>query len=340
MDVGRAVATVFIVVTHVVTGILYSHGEASRADWWMANLAGSVSRICVPVFFMLTGHLLLRSQDTLPVFLGKRVKKVLIPLLVWTVVFLAWNRYVEPRTDLGSHPLVGLLIHPAYYHLWFLYAILGIYLVVPLLRIVVAAASPTMLGYYVLLWFLAVALLPMVERFSGVRNNVDLLAVSGHIGYLVIGYVLGTLRVTRTQAWLAAALFIAGVAMTMAGTAWMTSRSGSFNEAFYSYKSANVIVASCAFVVMLRHLDETGHLWRHPWVMGLSRALSSASLGIYLVHPIPLYLVRSAFANQGLDGKSGDAIWTIPLVMIVVVVLSYGVTLALQRVPVMRNAVP
>lgn len=79
----------------------------------------------------------------------------------------------------------SIVLTPSYYHLWFLYALISVYFVIPILRKVVVSASSEILIYYCVLWFVAVALVPLVERVTGIESRIDLNSISGYSGHLV-----------------------------------------------------------------------------------------------------------------------------------------------------------
>src|SRR5689334_17216456 len=72
----RALAISMVVFLHVAAEPFYLGAKLGTYDWWVANVYDSSVRICVPLFFMLTGHLLLRSTDPVGVFYRKRARRI------------------------------------------------------------------------------------------------------------------------------------------------------------------------------------------------------------------------------------------------------------------------
>ena len=75
--------------------------------------------------------------------------------------------------------ITRLLTDRNYVHLWFLYAIIAIYLTVPLLSKFIKACSEKDLRYYLTLWFVISIggrlLYDIVERLTGTGINIPLL---------------------------------------------------------------------------------------------------------------------------------------------------------------------
>lgn len=78
------------------------------------------------MFFMITGALLLGREESLHKH-AKRVLRFLIVLLVWSVIYMIWNAvYMK-----DPYQIKDLLYKPVEQHLWYLYAMIPIYLVLP-----------------------------------------------------------------------------------------------------------------------------------------------------------------------------------------------------------------
>src|SRR5512134_1035392 len=95
-DVIRVVAVFLVVTVHVSGQITNIWGKVPENDWFIANIYGGIARICVPLFFMISGYLLLPRAENLGAFYRKRMPKVVIPFLVWSLIYLGWY--------CGNHP--------------------------------------------------------------------------------------------------------------------------------------------------------------------------------------------------------------------------------------------
>ena len=130
-DAVRATAIIFVVMMH-------SCGRLAEAQDVFAFRAlnvvlCSVINTAVPMFLMLSGTLLLGRAEPLKVFFKKRISRILLPFLVWSVIFYLLR---FPPQGLGCIPdyfskLFCGGIHGVF---WFVYTIIGLYLLTPLLR--------------------------------------------------------------------------------------------------------------------------------------------------------------------------------------------------------------
>ncbi|XLZ71266.1 acyltransferase family protein [Massilia sp. SR12] len=341
VDYMRVIATLGVVLLHSAAPLLYKFNELPPGYWWYGNLYDSMVRMCVPLFFMISGCLLLGKQEPLLDFFKKRVNKVVVPLLAWSLLYIFWKAYVEETDGLSFYSFYSIALSPAYYHLWFLYAIIGVYLYLPILRLVVAHSGQTLLNYYLLLWFVAVAVIPFGEKISKIGSKIDLLSISGFSGFLVFGYCLAKLKISRGRALVAGMVFLAMVALTACGTYQLTSMNkGQLVDYLYGYLAPNVIVMAASFFIVAKYAICETRLFSTPSAEKVIGSLSSASFGIYLIHAALLSVLNSGALGFVLNGASIHPVLSVPATAILAFMLSYMVILAIRGVPLLRKIAP
>ena len=124
-------------------GVIYMHTAASglRAGvtrgWHFMNLGTSLAFTAVPIFFMISGFLLLSDEKTLRAdyLVKRRLPRLLVPLAVFTLCAALWS-CVETKDFSFAHiytQLRGALYQPILIPFWFMYTLLAVYLLSPLL---------------------------------------------------------------------------------------------------------------------------------------------------------------------------------------------------------------
>lgn len=192
IDLLRVVAIFQVILIHVSFPI-FNKSELPQSYMLAANFYDAFSRASVPIFFMISGYLLLGRNKSIADFLRRRFTKVGIPALVWTAAYLIWQQEAYRDGSMGILN-IGLSIAKAIFaghveiHLWFVYVLLGLYLVMPILRVLVSA-SPKILNYFLVLWLVANPLLSLAGKISGevVDFTMRLMLVEGYAGYLILG---------------------------------------------------------------------------------------------------------------------------------------------------------
>jgi surface polysaccharide O-acyltransferase-like enzyme len=343
-DAMRVAATLGVVALHTVylSWVMFSYNEVSRAWWLTGDVVNSLFRWCVPAFVMISGMLLLdpRRDEPLRLFFRKRMSRVLIPFLFWTALYSLWAlRYVPellavPKTyrDIA----VGMAEGPVFYHLWFLYMIIGLYLVTPILRPYVKAAGTAGIPYFLVLWAVVAAGYGLVGRFAHVQAGITIEMVGGMVGYFVLGYYLNNVEVSLKQRRLLYLLALVSIAVTASGTWYLTARhAGGFDDYFFGYLSPTTMVVSAAVFLFFKYVR-----WDRavpPGSRARARLLrwSQASFGVYLVHA----LVLDALMYARVSANLVNPLFGVPLTVGLTLVLSYALTRLLQSLPYARRLV-
>ena len=339
-DLIRVVATVLVVIVHVSGQITNVWGDVPNGWWFIADIYGGIARICVPLFFMISGYLLLPRSESLGIFYRKRIPKLLIPLIVWSLIYVGWFCNEHPGTCTPSLIQDMLLVRGAYYHLWFLRALLGIYLILPALRLMVQVDGNRMILWYVVsLWLIFQTGLTLAKQFWGFQLGLNVPLATGFMGFFLLGHLLGPWRLSRFSILLAASIWVLATFVTILGTYLMTRDSGKFEGFFYDFTSLNVILASAAAFLLLQQVSESKFL-ASPKVHDFIRGLASGSFGIYLVHILVIEVLQRKIPGFHLDTFIGNPLWSIPLVTFVVLIVSIVITRVLQKVPVVERMIP
>jgi surface polysaccharide O-acyltransferase-like enzyme len=331
VDVLRVAASFIVVLAHVDAW----GGGPSFVDTSFYSL----SRVGVPLFFMLSGFLLLSKQEDTWTFLRKRAAKIIVPFIVWSIVYdVLWNHaFADTGFTLSAVAslFIRILRGPRAAHLWFFYSLIGLYAFTPILRLFVANAKRSDLWYYIVLWLICMPVLYIVLEFTPVESGFELQYFTGYVGYFLLGLVLGGLDLTPRLRWLALGIFLAGFAFTFA--VFQFNLPPENNElVFRSYPSLNIVLMGSAAFLLLRRLGERVDMKHAGWL----KVFSEASFGIYLVHSLIQTAMQTAWTSLGFKTASGPSLLVIPLVTIVLYFASFAVTYVLRRIPVLKWTVP
>lgn len=341
LDYVRVLATFLVVLLHSAAPLLDRYSDLPARNWWAANFYDSLTRVCVPLFFMVSGALLLGRIEDLGIFFKKRVEKVLLPLIAWSLIYLFWRVFYESSATLSFYSFYSMVLSPIYYHLWFLYAIIGLYLFVPILRVLVHCAPEAYLKYYVVLWFVAAAVVPMLEWATGLKNHIDLRSAAGLSGYLIVGFLVARTRVSRAVLVGALILFAASTFITSFATYLLTVKNdGVFVGYFYGYLTPNVIIASVSVALVVKYIVERFDFLHGATVIGVVKSLSFTSFGVYLIHAMYLYLLAEGDLGVKISGLMGDSVLSIPLTAVAVFAMSHVSILLMRKVPGGKRIVP
>lgn len=339
-DMLRVLAIFQVILIHVGAPIIFNE-ELPHSYWMAANFYESISRSCVPIFFMISGYLLLGSNEPITVFFRKRFSKVGIPVIVWTIAYLV---SLQPAYRDGSMNVleIGLSMAKTVFtgqypvHLWFIYTLLGLYLVVPILRVLVSA-NPSILKYFLVLWLLANPFFSLFERISNATMTSDLriFLAQGYIGYLILGYVLGQMNPSPRVGWAGLITFLASALTIYFKTDVLSSQAQYPTIYYYDYLHFAVILMAVGFFLWIKSLN---HIISGKNTT-LLRQLSEATFGIYLIHMFVFDWLRDGWFGFELYAWMADPLYMIPLTTLAIFFITLGIVLVLRKIPILKYTV-
>ena len=325
-DLIRCLASFGVILAHASAA---TFGKTSLIDlqpWMTANIYDSIARVSVPLFVMVSGVFLLspsKVEEPIKVFFKKRFLRVGIPFFIWSAVYFAWSYFVLHITLTSGFIIQGLLTEP-YFHFWFIYMLIGLYLFTPLLRVLVAQAKKSTVTYMAVLAIFGSSVLPLGSLISGYSFSSALFFPSGWIGYYLLGYLL---KDAQPHSPLPIAGFAAGTSATIIGTCLLSITAGHLDQFFYLYTSLPVAVASISAFLLLKRVQLKSSSINRVLV-----AIGGITLSIYMLHPLILELLRSGLLDFTMSSTQMNPLWGIPLTTAIVFALTVGVVLPLKKI--------
>lgn len=287
-------AILAVVVIHCVS--IYTKGIVGTfsGDWWIGTVIQASVRWCVPVFVMLSGSLLLIgnhsdiSRPGLKAFYARRIPRIIIPLLFWTGFYSVFHlTRGQGVKDLLENIVRGV----PHFHMWFLYMILSLYLVVPFVAYACQKLTSRILVWISII-FIQVGFLIRamdLENSGGEGSPIFIFSFIPYVGYFILGRVVYDLP----DDCFTGKFILAGLALPpaiLAGTVGVSVMSG-FPEArslLFSYLNPLIMVQAVSMFFLLAKFDLLGKMFPS----GLLRNLSLLTLGLYMIHPFFIYLGR------------------------------------------------
>lgn len=130
----RIFAALCVIFMHTAAGPLRA---GVNTDWHLLNVCTSLAFTAVPLFFMMSGYLLMTSRKTadISVLLRHRLPRLVVPLAGWTVVAVLWQMFLAHTLTPGAiwAQLVTALHGPVMVHFWYLYTLIALYALSPIL---------------------------------------------------------------------------------------------------------------------------------------------------------------------------------------------------------------
>ncbi|MFJ6613153.1 acyltransferase [Streptomyces sp. NPDC091289] len=172
IDLIRLLCSVGVIVSHAGATFMDAAGRKPSGGapaYWIGLTADSLGSFAVPTFFAIAGWaVLVGAPPKDAARLWQRMVRLLVPLAVWTAVYLLWGRWRGtndgPVGDLALDSLFAS-VRPAY-HLWYLYAYIPLIMVLALIPMVRAGKRPWGVGAVLLVIAAAPTLAGDVARVT------------------------------------------------------------------------------------------------------------------------------------------------------------------------------
>ena len=342
IDFLRIMAIFFVIFNHTGNkGFTYFTIAQNSVLFPFYMFCASLCTIAVPVFFMISGALLLRKDESISVVLKKRFLKYLIVLCCASlVIYIAKNVPGEISTKVFFRTLYTSRHATA---LWYLYTYLGFILTLPMLRKLSRLMKPSDYMYMTGIMFLF-SLLKVFDFFifhNEARYNGDFSVVftQSAIYYPLIGDFLANKislkNINKKQLAFCLILGFSAVILSCYLTFEWCSYIGEFKEESCQ-KFINTFVYLTASAVFLgsRYLFEKVHL-KEKWKKVITY-LGSCTFGVYLFET--LFRNNTKFIFTAIDlylpTYAACFIWVTSAL-----VLGILVTSVLKKIPLLRRLV-
>ncbi len=339
LDLLRVLACLMVVQIHV--GEAYYIGEEGRVIHgegvvWVGWL-NSLARCCIALFVMISGYFLLPMKEGLSAgaFFKRRFMRILIPFIIWCALYAVFAAATGTTGwDCVLPNILGTFVNygTEVGHLWYIYMLLGLYLLVPVLSPWVAVASKKDMNYVLALWLLSSVLCYIHLIFPSVWgecfwNPTPLLYYfTGFGGFFVLGAYMRrfcSVSSVAVRCW-------AGVAVVVGYlvTVWVfQTRTGMEFvpelELSWGQTTLNVAMMAVGLFILVKAVRI-----KNERMQAVIRELSEKSFGIYLVHIMVMNLLF-----DGIDSLFTSFPTKILLITWVVFLGSYVVVKLLSYMP-------
>ncbi|MDL2214766.1 acyltransferase family protein [Dysgonomonas sp. OttesenSCG-928-M03] len=366
IDLLRVIACFLVVLAHCCDPFVAKFDD-NYGEFLSGALWGSFVRPCVPLFVMMTGVLLFPIKMEMSAFYKKRIVRIVIPLIFWSIVlpilyflyFYLGATTVNPAVSVDDHTLGATLakfitfIFNFNYDtipLWYLYMLIGLYLVMPIVNAWLLQASQKDVKLILKIW-IATMFLPYVQMlapvlgYTGNYGSMGILGVcdwnafgtfyylSGFIGYVILAYYLVKYPLNWSmKKTLSAAIpmFLIGYAITSLGfilTQKYFPASYANLEIIWYFYGINVFLMTLAVFMVVQKINIKNSTF-------LKKAAPLA-FGIYLCH---FFLVQVSY-DLLYEVLNIPAFLKIPIIACLTFAMSYCLIWIMDKFEITRKVI-
>lgn len=337
LDYLRIFSMFAVVFLHTVSDILRIN--YNEPVWHFSNIFSTLFSTSVPIFFMISGVLLLSDERSSDVsFVVKnRLKKICVPFLFWSLFaiiyyFVIGYQYYDKFNYEGLfYRLKHFLNHPSTIHFWFMYALIPMYVILPFIKIIIDNVKKKHKIYMLVLWLIFTIFLVTAENMVTkdykmifiMDEKYSLNLFNGYLGFFILGYYLNKYDIKIKNKWLI--LFIAlDLIFVSVFTFYLTRITGGYFEGLKTYNGVFTASMSVAIFLLFKNLFYNKENIRHYKFINL---ISETSFVIYLVHNLIIH-----FMNLNYYIVPNAGIGSVIIRFVVVYLLSLILTLVLRNI--------
>ena len=322
LDFVKFIAISMMIAVHCTDNVTPTERSEAWYNLW-GSFYGSFMRPAIPLFVMVTGALLLPVKENISTFYTKRLTRLVIPFIVWSVLynlfpwitgllglsptiindFFAW---AEPDQSF-SGALHNILMIPFNFsmlavQMWYVYLLIGLYLYMPFFSAWVKQASVKEQKIFLTLWFISL-FIPYLREYltkdlwgTCSWNEFGLLYYfAGFNGYLLLGYYIKNNDINFSWGKLAVIgipSFIIGYCITFLGFKSITAIPGQpaeLVELFFTYCSPNVLLMTLPIFLVIKK-----NHFKSVTIRRFAINISTCTLGICMSHYLflgPCYML-------------------------------------------------
>lgn len=226
--------------------------------------------------------------------------------------------------------------------LWFLYVMIIIYLIAPLLRIYVKKISIKHMLYHIILLIIVM----QVYVFLLYTYNLSFTwAISALIlalfftGFFVLGYILDKVDIDKNSSRILYSLAIIGWFATIFVVYFLSKENKLGNEIqgiFYEHFPLTNIVVAVGIFIACKKYDWGKIFSTNPTARKLLTKASAMVFGVYLIHA----LVFNLLDIIGINAQFVNIIVGIPLTVILTIIISFIIVTIIQKIPILKYIIP
>lgn len=330
VDIARLAAAFAVVLLHTA-GLRLSLCEPESGKFFWAAAFDCFARWSVPLFIMISGMLFLGREVDIKKLWTKNIFRLVTAFIFWSYLY---NLYTARAAGGGAEIFLTALkkMPGGAMHLWFIFVILGLYVVTPFISRMTKNMTKREAEYFLLVNLL-VTFLPNTINYEPLTQYIgrfEIFYAAGYAGFFVAGWYIHNFdhsplfrRISYTAAVLA---YILMVFLTV----FLSRAEGTLWEGFMSFKG--VLSYAMAFGAMMFFKYAFGRREYKKRTASNLAHWSKYTFGVYLVHE----MIISLLSGRGFVLLENQPYLGIPLEAAAVFALSFLISAVIDLTPLSK----
>lgn len=335
-DILRIISAFSVVLIHVTAEYIAS-SEINSLDFKIANFINSISRFGVPIFVMISGAIFLSSEKKVTVkkLWTHNILRMFLIYWIWSFAYYVFQSLYFWNFDFWNHGIVRTIVGCVYAseHFWFIFMIIGLYAIVPVLRTWVHNAGKRELEYFIVLFvffqILRTTLLILIDKslIQKMLSDFQIIELSGYLGYFILGYYLIKHGLPRFIKILIYCIVPFGVTFNYLISDYISRMNGLYSPGIYDSFGIFTFINVLAVFIFINDICKKIKL--KDSVQKVIKSAAMDTLGIYIMH---IALLNYIVGEKLIVGQSNIVIEII-IISIICYLCCGFVSAILRRIP-------
>lgn len=346
MDMLKVVSAFMIVVIHSA-GTVYNNSFGQDAGIWIKALwINAIPRFAVPCFLMITGTLLLGKTYDYDRTLWKKIKRILIPLCFWSVVYVTVRKVLWHGNENIAEEFLKIPFKHQESSLWYAYQLFWIYLGLPIWQRLYDALSEKMRWQFVVFSLGIPGVFTIIGQLIPFTNPqylpfASIAPMICYVGVLFLGKLLTTLFTkgkSSTRLLESILLIATGLGIMILCSVYSSNSGGGSVHIYFSEVQLPAILYGSGVFMLFQCLGSFFRRFPAQLKIMINEA-SSVSLGIYLTHRLVLWALPDFTVGGVHIARDSGSIKQLLACVFVCYMISLVGCLMLSKIPGLRRLV-
>jgi len=333
LDYLRTIAIFSVITIHVTAFFYHRDQDVGSIGWWLANILNSLSRFAVPLFVMISGALLLRKPVKTGEFYRKKSFRLFPPIIFWTVFYIILKLFQgDTVQDVLWFIKVSLFVEgQSAVHLWYLTMFVCLMAFAPFINKFVHGNKPTPLDFKLLL--LVAFMFFILNQVAIIAEDVLNLSIvwfksfPWFVAYFILGYYLDQFfdkKVIKNRFIILSLVCLFSIGIYLNYYLFITQNILRDSLILGSTGPLVFLISALVFILIRQNAAKLQE-------SRIISSLSESSFGMYLIHPVIIYICVHTLPNYGLN-----PLLYIPFVTLVTIILSFLMIYFMRKIPIFR----
>lgn len=345
IELLRIIAAAAVIMIHV-DAILIKNYAIGSVNWNICAIIGSEIRWCIPLYLMISGGVFLDREQPISqeAMLKKYILRLLTVLIVWGAFFYFFELWIydQPITikNLIFAP-INILAGNTGYHLWYLYTIIPVYLLIPILKVFVDIATREQQRYLLLVLFMLCSCFNLfnsvVRRIPQLRGaisiGITLPAMFAYVACVLAGYYMAHFELNSSEMKVLKLTAILSVLCMPIVNIVLSRLNNTYDTSMSEYSGiCSISVAGWLYTRLKQQEDALQKCRMKKSVLNIG----GKTFGIYLLHVI---FVSTIFHKLPVAWVKLNSLLVILIGTAIVFTASFILTWLLKKVPYVNRIV-